>query len=98
MGKFMDQFIPKPGYRVVPPPPIPERKEEERTGTYVNESGRAILVKLYDDGTPDGLARLLGELELAKDVVKSQISNWHVREEASKKLTSGTIVPKVNGN
>ncbi len=98
MGKWTDRFIPKPQHRVIPPAAIPERKEEDQTGTYINEGARAILVKLFDDGTTEGLKRLIGELELAKDIVKSQISNWHVREQAAKNLTQGIIVPRANGN
>lgn len=94
MGKFMDRFIPKPEHRVIPPPPVPEGNTIEGNGTYINEQGRQFMVKIFDTGKPIDLAVALGTLDIAKDVIKQKMSEWHLRDARAKAI----LIPKMNGN
>lgn len=72
---------------------IPERGEQEKTGTYIHEVKRAFVVKIFDDGTEDSLARAIGALDIAKDVVKQNMSLWHMKEAQRRAI----LVPNGNG-
>ena len=87
-------FFGKPNkYQAPQISPIPERAQEDQSGTYINEGKRAFVVKIFDDGTPDSLAKAIGALEIAKDVVKQTLTMWHMKEAKRKAI----LVPNVNG-
>lgn len=75
-------------------PPVPEENSTEKTGTYINEQKRQIIVQIFDTGSPEFLATALGALEIAKDVVKQTLTAWHQSDRNRK----GILVPKPNGN
>jgi hypothetical protein len=94
MGKFMDRFLPRPGVRQVPViPPVPEGQNSHQNGTFIDARQRQIIVKICDGGKPEDLAVALGSLEMAKDIVKSVITQWH----AAEKNQNAILVPKPNG-
>ncbi len=74
--------------------PIPEGQSSQESGTLINEAKRQIQVLLFDDGSPAALAIALGTLEVAKDIVKHQLSAWHDKDRKVK----GIIIPHVEGN
>jgi len=86
-------FFNKPKYMAPQVSPVLERAAEDQTGTYINEKQRYFLVKIYDDGTPDSMAKALGALEVAKDVVKANLSAWHMKEAQRKAI----LTPNGNG-
>jgi hypothetical protein len=81
-------------YQVPQVADIPERKAEDQTGTYINESERMIMIKIFDSSDPLVLAAALGTLEMAKDIVKQQLTAWHDRE----RRRSAILTPKLHGN
>lgn len=79
----------KPKYQAPQISPIPEGQTTDQNGTYINEAGRQIIVKIFDDGSPKALKEALGDLEIAKDVVKNTLSQWHFKDQRR----SGILVP-----
>lgn len=86
-------FFGKKQYMAPQVSPIPERAEKEKTGTYINESKRAFVINIFDDGTEDSLAKAVGALDIAKDVVKHHMSLWHMKEAQRRAI----LVPNGNG-
>jgi len=82
----------KPAYQAPQVSPVPEGQDSDQSGTYINESARQIIVKIFDGGKPADLTIALGTLEVAKDIVKQCLSSWHMKDARTK----GII--KVNGN
>lgn len=85
-------FMPNKYNQPQPPPiaAVPEGQSMEQSGTYINESQRQIIVKICDAGGPGDLASALGCLEIAKDVVKNTLTQWHLRDRQKKVI----IVPE----
>lgn len=84
----------KPQYQAPQIAPIPDDQDKKTSGVLINEQGRCFRVEIFDHGTPQSLAEALGTLEIAKDVIKQQMSIWHVKEQKR----SGLLVPGGNGN
>ena len=85
------------GYNAPAPPPIaavPEHQSSAMNGTYISERDRQFVVKIYDGGKPEDLACALGTLEIAKDIIKNTLSQWHIREKSNK----GIIIPEIAGS
>ena len=92
------KFIPKFGkkeYQEKQVAPVPEGQNASQSGTFINESQRQILVKIVDDGNPSALAIALGTLEIATDIVKRQLSEWHMKDNKHKTII--TPAPIQNG-
>ena len=75
---------PKP----IDPPPVPTEEHPRRNGVFINEKERSIQVVIYENGE-QSMGMALGSLEMAKDVVKQQLTAWHMRE----KQRTGILVP-----
>lgn len=91
------RFIPrfgKPPYQAPQVAPIPEGRDKQTNGVYINEATRAIRIDIFDSGVPGTLENAVGTLELAKDVVKAKISEWHIKEQRR----SAILTPKIDGN
>ena len=63
----------------IEPPPSPTDEHPRRNGIFLNEKDRSIQVIIYENGE-QSLPMALGSLEMAKDVVKQQLTAWHIRE------------------
>ena len=74
--------------------PVPEGQEQKQNGVFINEGARHVVVHIYDCGRPDDIAVALGNLEIAKDVVKQTFSDWHSKDVRR----AAIIVPKINGH
>lgn len=64
------------------PPPSPTDENPRRNGILVNDQEKSILVRIYQNGD-ESLCQALGSLEMAKDVVKQQLTAWHMRQRKS---------------
>lgn len=87
-------FKQKPEYAAPQVAPIPEDQATKQSGVLINEQGRCFRVEIVDHGTPESLAMALGNLEIAKDVIKQQMSVWHSRDQRR----AAILVPRGNGN
>lgn len=87
-------FNQKPEYKAPQIAPIPEGQADKQSGVLINEQGRCFRVEIFDHGTPQSLAEALGTLEIAKDVIKQQMSIWHVKEQKR----AAILIPRGNGN
>jgi hypothetical protein len=94
----MDRFIPKPQHRVIPAPPVPEGQTTDANGTYINENKRCFQVHIFDSGKDADLATAIGTLEIAKDIVKQKLSEWHIRDKQAKAIIVPKVVGPSNGN
>lgn len=72
----------------IDPPPVPTEEHPRRNGIFINEKERSIQVVIYENGE-QSMGMALGSLEMAKDVVKQQLTAWHMRE----KPRTGILVP-----
>jgi hypothetical protein len=70
------------------PPPSPSEENPRKNAIFVNEKERALQIMIYENGD-DSIARGLGALEMAKDMLKSKLTEWHMRQ----KQRSGILVP-----
>ena len=86
MRKFFN--FGKPEYQAPKVSPVPDGQSSQGSGTMINESTRQIQVIIFDGGRPEDLAIALGTLEIAKDVVKHQISAWHEKDRRLKGIIS----------
>ena len=75
-------------------PPVPEGQNSHQNGTFIDAKNRQIIIKICDGGKPEDLAVALGSLEMAKDIVKNVIPQWH----AAEKNQNAILIPKGNGN
>ena len=64
----------------IDPPPAPTEENPRRNGIFVNEKDRSLQIILYQNGE-QSLGMALGSLEMAKDMVKQQLTAWHMREQ-----------------
>jgi hypothetical protein len=87
-------FFGKPQYQAPQVASVPEGQTSMNSGTFINEKERQIVVKIFDDGSPAALAIALGTLEVAKDIVKHQLTAWHDKERRVK----GIIQVQGNGH
>ena len=74
--------------RPIDPPPAPTEEHPRRNGIFINEKERSIQVVIYENGETS-ISMGLGSLEMAKDVLKQQLTAWHMRE----KPRAGILVP-----
>lgn len=75
-------------------PPVPEGNSTEKNGTYISDKDRQFIIKIHDTGRPQDLATALGTLEIAADVIKNQMSQWH-KADLNRKNT-GIIIPETD--
>jgi hypothetical protein len=68
-------------------PPIPTEENPRRNGIFINQQERSLQIIVYQNDE-DSIPRALGSLEMAKDVVKQQMSQWHSRQRGN-----GILVP-----
>lgn len=72
---------------------VPEGRQEQRNAVLLNDDMRCFRIDIFDHNRPEDLETALGTLELAKDVIKQKLSEWHYKD----KMRSGLLVPKGNG-
>lgn len=63
----------------ITPPPVSTEDNPRRNGVFMNEQERSLQVIIYQNDD-DSIARALGSLEMAKDIVKSKMTEWHLRQ------------------
>jgi len=63
----------------IEPPPAPTEEKPRRNGIFVNEEDRCLQIVLYQNDE-QSLTLALGSLEVAKDLVKSKLTEWAVRQ------------------
>ena len=78
--------------RPMDPPPAPTDEKPRRNGIFMNERDRSIQVIIYHNDE-ESICKGLGSLEMAKDVIKQKITEWHMREQRRPAI----LVPQGNG-
>ena len=86
MGAFTDKIKSALGKKPEAGGPSPEVR---RNGVLLDDVHRKIMVVLYMDGET-ALRDALGSLEISKDIIKSIMSQWEAKKEA-------TGILKLNG-
>ena len=64
----------------IDPPPTPTEEAPRRNGIFVDDQERSLQVVIYENDE-DSIPRALGSLEMAKDVVKQKLMEWHMRQK-----------------
>lgn len=73
--------------------PIPKDRAMQGNGVYFSDDTRSFRIEIFDHGTNDDMTCALGTLEVAKDVVKQKLSEWHVKDARK----AAILVPRNGG-